>query len=121
MIFIINLLRHKLKDFSKIITHIFEQCKINNYHEQEWSINKISKYISRSKGVVSNYINNSIDYNKKVYKKRKMKLTSRKIQKILNYAINKKTSCGKIKHNNNLSVHRSTSRRIIKNSSFLKY
>ena len=61
------------------------------------------------------------DYNKKVYKKRKLKLTSRKIQKILNDASNKKTSCGKIKHENNLEVHRSTIWRTIKNSSFLKY
>ena len=32
---------------------VLEQCKIDIYHEQGWGVNKISKYINRSKGVVS--------------------------------------------------------------------
>ena len=79
-----------------------EQCKIDIYHEQGWSINKIAKHLNRSKSVISKYINIGDDYNKKVYKKRKPKLTSREIQKILSEASNKKTTCGKIKYDNKL-------------------
>ena len=48
-------------------------------------------------------------------------MTSREIQKILSEASNKKTTCGKIKYDNKLEVHRSTIWRTIKNSSFIKY
>ena len=100
---------------------INEQCKIDIYYEQGWSFNKIAKHINRSNGVVSKYINIGDNYNKKVYKKRKLKLTLLEIQRILNDSSNKKTSCGKIKYDNKLDVHRSTIRRTIKNSSFIKY
>ena len=46
-----------------------EQCKIDVYHEQKWSVNKIANHINKNKGVVSKYINIEDDFYKKVCKK----------------------------------------------------
>ena len=87
---------------------LVEQCKIDILIEQGWSVNKISNYIKRSRTVISKYINIGGQYNKKVYKKRRSKLTSRQIQKVFNDASNKKTSCAKKKGDNKLKVDKTT-------------